>query len=171
MTLPGLPTTVQIRSAKTGTGSIPLYLDAAYIVKVYLSEPGSDAVRALVKRADSLTSSALSIAEVNCVFHRRLRDGRITRDHCLELTSTFARHVTEGLWDLAPVSQSLLKRTSALVISAPPGMFIRAGDSIQMLTAQELGEPEIWTSDKHVLAAAPWFGLVGRSVGGTGFSL
>ena len=146
-----------------------MYLDAAYIVKVYLNEPDSDAVRALVKRAAALSSSALSIAEVNCVFHRRLRDGRITRDHCLELASTFARHIAAGLWNLAPVSQSLLKRTGTLVISAPPGIFIRAGDAIQLLTAQELGEPEIWTGDKHVLAAAPWFGLVGRSVdnGGT----
>jgi hypothetical protein len=28
----------------------------------------------------------------------------------------------------------------------------------------ELGEGEIWTSDRRMLAAAPHFGLVGRSV-------
>lgn len=46
----------------------------------------------------------------------------------------------------------------------PPGQFLRAGDAVHLLTAQSLGEPEIWTADKHMLSAAPHFGLTGRSV-------
>ena len=29
--------------------------------------------------------------------------------------------------------------------------------------AQEIGEREIWTNDRHMPAAAPYFGLTGRS--------
>jgi predicted nucleic acid-binding protein len=40
---------------------------------------------------------------------------------------------------------------------------LRAGDAIHIATALEVGEPEIWTNDRHLLAAAAHFGIVGRS--------
>jgi hypothetical protein len=33
-----------------------------------------------------------------------------------------------------------------------------------LTTARDAGELEIWTNDRHMLAAAPHFGLKGRSV-------
>lgn len=141
-----------------------MYLDAACIVKVYLNEAGSDAVRVLVRRADSRLSSMLSIAEVNCVFHRRMREGSLTREQCLERVALFEEHVRTGVWKLTAISPALLKRTGRLIIAAPKNLFLRAGDAIHLLTAQELGESEIWTGDRHMLAAAPYFGLIGRSV-------
>ena len=35
----------------------------------------------------------------------------------------------------------------------------------RLATALEAGETEIWTNDRHMLAAAPYVGLVGKSVG------
>lgn len=141
-----------------------MYLDAAYIVKVYLEEAGSDAVSALVQAANSSSSSMLSIVEVNCAFHRRMREGLLTSDQCLELAATFEDHIAAHVWNLIAVTPALLKRTGQAVIAAPKSLFLRAGDAIHLLTAQELGESEIWTSDRHMLAAAPHFGLTGRSV-------
>jgi hypothetical protein len=37
----------------------------------------------------------------------------------------------------------------------PPGVFFRAGDAIQLLSARESGEQKNWTNDQHLLAAAP----------------
>ncbi|MBZ5727663.1 MAG: hypothetical protein LAP87_22025 [Acidobacteriia bacterium] len=37
------------------------------------------------------------------------------------------------------------------------------GDAAHLATAQEMGEREIWTSDRHLLAAASHFGLEGRT--------
>ncbi len=39
----------------------------------------------------------------------------------------------------------------------------RAGDAIHTATALETGETEIWTNDRHLLAAVAHFGLAGRS--------
>jgi predicted nucleic acid-binding protein len=50
------------------------------------------------------------------------------------------------------------------MISAPPGLFIRTADAVHLSTAQEIGERQVWTNDRHMLAAAPWFGLEGRSI-------
>jgi predicted nucleic acid-binding protein len=41
---------------------------------------------------------------------------------------------------------------------------LRAGDAIHIVSAVEAGFNEIWTNDRHLLAAAAHFGLKGRCV-------
>jgi predicted nucleic acid-binding protein len=50
------------------------------------------------------------------------------------------------------------------MISAPPDLFIRTADAVHLTTAHEIGEHQVWTNDRHMLAAAPWFGMEGRFV-------
>jgi predicted nucleic acid-binding protein len=52
----------------------------------------------------------------------------------------------------------------ALIQGFPPGVPLRAGDAIHLASALDVGEPEIWTNDRHLLKAATHFGLAGRSV-------
>jgi predicted nucleic acid-binding protein len=40
---------------------------------------------------------------------------------------------------------------------------MRGGDAVHLATALEIGEREVWTGDRHMLAAAPHFGLIGRT--------
>jgi predicted nucleic acid-binding protein len=141
-----------------------MYLDSAYIAKFYVNEPDSAAVRAAIRRAGSLVSSAWSIGEVTCVLHRHAREGSLSQAQCRELSRAFLEHADAGVWKLIPVSESLLRRMSLLVSDAPRGVYLRAGDAVHLTTAQDLGEREIWTNDRHLLAAAPHFGLTGRSV-------
>ncbi len=140
-----------------------MYLDSAYITKYYVNEPDSPAVRAVIGKATRLVSSAWAMGEVSCALHRHLREGSLSPSQARELLQTFLEHVDAGVWNLIPVTERLLRRTAALVGSAPEGAYIRAGDAIHLTTAQEVGEMEIWTSDRHVLSAAPHFGLTGRS--------
>jgi predicted nucleic acid-binding protein len=62
------------------------------------------------------------------------------------------------------VNEALLRRTSALLIAAPSTLFVRTADAVHLVTAQEAGEQEIWTNDRHMLAAAGYFGVAGRSI-------
>ncbi len=63
-----------------------------------------------------------------------------------------------------PVTESLLRKTAMLIRSPPPDVPLRAGDAIHTATALvETGETEIWTNDRHMLAAVAHFGLAGRS--------
>jgi predicted nucleic acid-binding protein len=57
-----------------------MYIDSAYIVKYYIHEANSAAVREILRKAESRVSSALAIAEVTCAFHRRLREGHLSGD-------------------------------------------------------------------------------------------
>jgi len=57
-----------------------------------------------------------------------------------------------------------LRRTADPILAAPANIFLRSADAIHLATARELGESEIWTSDRHMLAAAPFSGLRGRTL-------
>jgi predicted nucleic acid-binding protein len=141
-----------------------VYLDTSYIAKFYFNEPDSPRVRKLVRTADILHSSLWALAEFHGVVHRRLREGSISPGDAHELSSRFYEHVQNGLWKLIPVHEALLRRTSALIVSAPPDLFIRTADAVHLVTAHETGERDVWTNDRHMLASASYFGLVGRSV-------
>ena len=141
-----------------------VYLDTSYIAKFYLNEPESVPVRDLVRRADFLRSSAWAFAEFHAVVLRHVREGALSRANARDLTSRFSAHIADGLWTLIPVSESLLRRTSAFILAAPDDVFIRTADAVHLTTALETGEREVWTNDRHMLAAAPHFGLVGRRV-------
>ena len=140
-----------------------MYIDSAYIVKYYIHEANSAAVREILRKAESRVSSALAIAEVTCAFHRRLREGHLSGDLFREVLGSFLKHVEAGAWTVAPVSERVLHRVSRMLRLAPASLYLRSGDAVHLATALEIGELEVWTSDRHMLAAAPHFGLIGRT--------
>lgn len=141
-----------------------MYLDTSYIAKFYFNEPESPRVRELVRTAPIVHSSLWALAEFHGVVHRRVREGFLPATVAHELSSRFYGHVQEGLWKLIPVHEALLRRTSALIIAAPPALCLRTADAVHLATAYETGEREVWTNDRHMLASASYFGLLGRSV-------
>jgi predicted nucleic acid-binding protein len=85
-------------------------------------------------------------------------------DDARDLATRFVEHKEDGLWKLVPVTEALLRRTAALMISGTRDLFIRTADAVHLATAHEIGEREVWTNDRLMLTAASYFGLTGRSV-------
>lgn len=141
-----------------------MYFDTSYIAKFYCNEPESSRVRDLVRKADTIYSSLWALAEFHAVLHRRVREGSYSHTIATDLTSRFSAHIEDGLWNLMPVTEGLLRRTSVLMLSAPRDLFLRTADAVHLTAAQDAGEREVWTNDRHMLAAAAYFGLSGRSV-------
>jgi predicted nucleic acid-binding protein len=141
-----------------------MYLDSPYIAKYYVNEPDAAAVRKLIRRASFVCSCSWALVEVTCVFHRHVREGALTPAQGRELTDVFRRHVESDLWNLIPMSGALLRRTATLIRGVPAGVALRAGDAVHLASALETGEAEMWTNDRHLLAAAAHFGITGRSV-------
>jgi predicted nucleic acid-binding protein len=141
-----------------------VYFDTSYIAKFYVNESDSRPVRQLVQGADAVYASLWAFAEFHAVLHRRVREGSVRPVDARDLASRFSRHIEEGLWNLVPVNETLLRRTSALMLGAPRDLFLRTADAVHLATAREIGEREVWTNDRHMLAAAPYFDLKGRSV-------
>jgi predicted nucleic acid-binding protein len=141
-----------------------VYFDTSYIAKFYFNEPESPQVRQLVRRADSIHSSLWPFAEFHAVIERRMREGLFAPNDARDLASRFSEHIEEGLWTLVPVNEALVRRTGALIVSAPRNLFIRTADAVHLATANEIGERHVWTNDRRMLAAASYFGVTGRSV-------
>ena len=123
-----------------------MYLDATYIAKFYVNESDSKAVRAVIEQADVLLSPAWSLAEVTCVFHRHRREGSLTDVQFRELLKALFDHVDAHAWRIVPVSETLLRRMGAMVSATPAGLNLRS-----------------WGCLRRMLAAAPHFGLIGRT--------
>jgi predicted nucleic acid-binding protein len=140
------------------------YFDSAYIMKCYVNEPDASAVRKIMKRAAAVYSSAWCIAEVGCAFHRHVREGSLTAQQAGQLRDVFLTDVRQGVWALLPITEQLLFQVEAATAKMPPSAHLRAGDALHLLTAHQAGFSEIWTNDRHLLAAAQHFGLSGRSV-------
>ena len=140
-----------------------MYLDSAYIAKFYLNEPDSPRVRRLIAGAGVLLSSMWALGEVTCAFHRHMREGWLSDVQYRALCRVFLEDVDAGNWTLIPVSERLLRQQVTLLIALPGTVHLRTGDAMHLTTAVDSGEREIWTSDRHLLAAAAHFGLVGRS--------
>jgi predicted nucleic acid-binding protein len=141
-----------------------MYLDSAYLAKYYVNEPDATIVRKLIRSAPGVCSSYWALPEVTCVFHRHVREGSLTPAEGRELIDLFRSHVDSNVWNLLPITSALLRTTATLIRGLPRTAPLRTGDAIHLATALDVGEPEIWTNDCHLLAAAQHVGIVGRSV-------
>jgi predicted nucleic acid-binding protein len=141
-----------------------LYFDTAYLGKCYWNEPDGKAVREMARQADGLFSSAICIAEMACLAHRKVREGPATAADATTSRDLFLDDVRNGVITVMPVTERLLRRVETLTRTLSPSCYLRACDALHLVTAVDLGFSEIWTNDRHLLAAAPHFGLAGRSV-------
>jgi predicted nucleic acid-binding protein len=57
---------------------VTLYLDTSSLVKLYVAEPGSDRVRALVNEATLVATSAVAYPETRAALAKRRREGGLT---------------------------------------------------------------------------------------------
>ena len=141
-----------------------LYFDTAYLGKCYWNEPDAIQVRELARQASGLYSSAICIAEMACLAHRKVREGPVTAVDAALRRDWFFEDVNSGVITVAPVSDRLLRKVEAATRTLPQSCFLRSVDALHLVTAADSGFTEVWTSDRHMLAAAPHFGLTGRSI-------
>ena len=137
------------------------YFDAALVAKFYVNEPGRDAVRRLAKRAGTVATSGIAIAEVAAAFHRRLREGSIDVPVFQALQGQFHHDVTRGLWTLIEPTPALLQQVRALFARLDRSVFLRSLDAVHLITAKAEHFDRLCSNDTHMLAACPSVHLKG----------
>jgi predicted nucleic acid-binding protein len=135
------------------------YFDAAYIAKFYLDEPESEAVRRLAESLGQVHCAVIGQIEVAAAFHRKLREGAFEAGAFREVMAQFDDDCGQGLWTWLPLTTALAARTAAAFTRLPRPVFLRAADALHLVCAQEHGLPDIYTSDRHMSAAARHFRL------------
>ncbi|MFQ3671728.1 MAG: type II toxin-antitoxin system VapC family toxin [Verrucomicrobiia bacterium] len=140
-----------------------IYFDATYLVRLYLTEPGSEEVRALCA-THQLCSASHAQAEVPAAIHRAFREGRLSPEVFAAALGQFAMdQASDGIRWL-PLSHALLGGMVSRFSKMPRTTFLRAADALHLACAAEHGFTEVYSNDRHFLAAAPLFGLKGHNI-------
>ena len=143
-----------------------IYFDAAYVAKCYLNEPGADRVRDVARHADGLASCELARIEFASILKRHVRERHITRREMSAVLREFEEDEGNGVWHWYAITSALVERARRTVLLLPSAMFIRSGDALHLTCAEEHGFREVYTNDRHMLAAARHFRLKGVDVVG-----
>jgi predicted nucleic acid-binding protein len=136
-----------------------IYFDSCYLVKLYLMEPDSARVRARAEASDGLACCATGRGEVVATFHRHFREKRLMRREFRQLAAQVEVDLEAGLWTALPVTSSLIEAQARRMAALPAEVFLRAADALHLACAADAGLREIYSSDRHLAAAAPYFGL------------
>lgn len=141
-----------------------IYCDTACLVKYYLDEPGSNAVRRLIDQQTGVSSLSLARLELQAAFHRKLRESLISAKTHEALVGQFTDDHRDGLWNWLPVDDDLLDQAARRFASLSAKIFLRASDALHLTCAKEHGFRELYSNNQHLLAAAKHFGIKGRNV-------
>lgn len=138
-----------------------LYFDAACIAKCYLNEPGAERVRQIARQAPGLASCEISRVEFASVLARHRREGHLTAAGFDLAQRAFDEDERDRVWRWLPISSTLIELARRAIESLPPGLILRAGDALHLACARQHGFAEVYSNDRHLLAAAPHFQLAG----------
>jgi predicted nucleic acid-binding protein len=111
-----------------------LYLDTSALVKLYVEEPGSRAVRALLERAQVVSTSRVAYVEMRAGLARKLHQGELREKEYKRIISDFEKDWKNCF--VIEVSEGVAKLGSELVEKHP----LRALDALHLASALFLRE-------------------------------
>lgn len=142
----------------------PVYYDANYLFKLQVQEAGSAEVRAHAATVFEINTALHGRAEFASAAFRKIREGTATSADFQRLIDQFSEDVASTTIVLHPITDAVLDRVETVFATAPATTYLRAADALHLATAAENGFTEIYSNDRHLLAAAPLFGLHGVNV-------
>jgi predicted nucleic acid-binding protein len=141
-----------------------IYFDTNYILKCYLSEPGSSDATVFQMNAGNIACSLLGKVEWHATIRRKLIINELSPTDVAQIRKQMDDDEAAGLWTWLPFEIALLDglatwmRTTAFVGG------LNTLDAIHLESARLGGITEIYSNDAQVKAAAPIFGLVANDV-------
>jgi predicted nucleic acid-binding protein len=137
------------------------YLDAAYLCKLYWQEPDSEAIIKQAALADVIMCGLHGRAEFCSIGHRKVREEFATPSAFEAVLKQFSTDCAADALQFLPITPALVTQVEKVYLRASKSVFLRAADALHLACAAENGFAEIYSNDKHLLAAAPLFGLRG----------
>jgi predicted nucleic acid-binding protein len=141
-----------------------IYFDTSYLLKCYINENGSAEVRELAAGAGRIACCEYGRGELFSGFHRCLREGKLTRGELDVIIEQYETDESDHIWSWLPFGRSLIASVVTTFKTLPEDVFLRTGDAIHLVCARNHDLPVVYTSDQHMLRAAPFLGLDARNV-------
>ena len=141
------------------------YFDTAFLVRLYLPDPGWEIVRAFVQTVTEVPAACIHARfETVAALHRALREGRMNAAEFSALLDQFEKDCAGGKFKWLPISDGVTARLSTSFRALPATVFLRAADALHLACAAEHGFVEIYSNDARLPAAAPHFGIRGVNI-------
>lgn len=141
-----------------------IYLDASYLVRLYIRQPGSDAVEAWLSGKGDWVCSLHGRLEIVSALKRQQREGHIDARGLRAALREMASDEASALLRWLPLPEELVQQACDKVATLPLSLPLRAGDALHLASAADTGVKEIYSHDRHLLAAASHFGLRGIDI-------
>lgn len=141
-----------------------IYFDTAYLVKCYVDEDGSDAVRELARRSGRIACSEYGRLELHGAFHRLLREEVLDKDYFRTVLEQFDIDHADGIWHWHPLNRALFAEVTSLFRTLPEHVNLRTGDAVHLCSARLHGADRIYSNDGHLLRAASFVQLDAANV-------
>jgi predicted nucleic acid-binding protein len=140
-----------------------IYFDTSYLARLYVADAGWEKVRALA-RTDRIACALHGKAETMAAFHRKFREGALSRAAFAGLLKQFESDCAANAAEWLPVTSHVLARVSKAYAALPVGVPLRAADALHLACAAEAGFKELHSNDARLLGGAPFFGLKGVNI-------
>ncbi len=136
----------------------PLYLDASALVKLYLPEPGSDELDAVLLGRSDLMTSDLAVTEIVSAISRRRREGVLPASSCARLHRKILADIESGFYSRCDLMPEVHREAERLLL-AIDDVSLRAADALHLALAGLSGAAAIVTYDMRMAEAATRIGL------------
>lgn len=140
------------------------YLDSSYLVRLYIRQPGSDAVENWISGQGEWVCSLHGRLEVVSALKRQQREGHTDARGLRSALRQLDADEESTLLRWFPLSTELVRDACERFASLAPSVFLRAADALHLACAADAGLKKIYSHDRHLLAAAPHFGLKGIDI-------
>jgi len=129
----------------------PLYCDTSALLKLYVSEPGSDEFNRMVQGREDLFVSDLTVTEVASALARRLRQGAGTLETARLMQHAILARLDGGIYHRVELTRDVHRRAERL---------LRAADALHLALATSAHAASLASFDARLGAAARAVGLV-----------
>jgi predicted nucleic acid-binding protein len=140
-----------------------IYFDTTYLVRCYLEDPGFEQVRSLAE-ANEVACVRFGQLETVAAFHRKRREAALTTEQFSAVLNQFETDIAGGVFSWLTETDTLFARVRDAFRGLPPSVFVRTADALHLVCANENGFREVYSNDRHLLAAAAHFGLAAVNV-------
>ena len=137
-----------------------IYFDTSYLARLYINDHGFAEVRALAA-GHPVAATVFGRSETVAALHRAYRERRFSEQVFRQQVRQFQDDCVQSAFTWLPLTSEVLQRVEDVYLHAPASAFLRAADALHLACAREHRFTEIYSNDRHLLAAAPLFGIKG----------
>jgi predicted nucleic acid-binding protein len=143
---------------ETGGADSGIYLDSSALAKLYVPEPESDALDALLRGRRDLLISELAITEVLSAVARKRREGMLTAAQALQIRDAVLADADSGSFHRLDLNPSIHRQAERLLLNIE-SVALRTLDALHVALALQGSATYVVTFDARMRAVALHAGL------------